>query len=811
MKDKINRLAKGITEDERPLLKVRPGAFGGIVYPDKTNSFVIECEAANGRSLKGVCYCDEARVEFQNASFLGRMSENVFTVNAAGLPAGHILSGTVKLTSNAGEFTVPYEFAVGEAEKKNESEKAVSFESVPNLSAFRPSEEEDRYISFLKHNIPDDTELIAGLAEELIKNSETGDLAFTFYREAIRRELKITHLYESYVAAYPEDSDEPMPREVLLYYSYERTLSTAAADKLYRSIIKYEPSDSELYMFFEPMMRDFAMKSVLDKRMNSSLRVIYDRMIYPDMIDLKAASVLPDLFKSHRITVDDPQIKNVHVKYPELKRIKSEPVRDGKAYIPVYFKNAVISFADRAGRELSHVSFRDEEMLDRPDVLKRCFQLVPSHPMLVLSAAKQILRNGVKEDREKDILIRVMRELEPEEYFRGSIIKALCEYGGDISWMDQCSPSELSADAGGYALKAYLDAGRYRDAYLYVRMTGMERVDTADLSRLAAALLSRGEKPVANGIETDRFFICMCKRIFDAKAASAQILTFLSEEYEGSGPDMFRILKETASLDLPVSGLPEKTLMTMLYTEQRELMDEAFRLYLEYGVQKETVIKAYFVIRMSDYFEQGDTSLPAYSFDALRDYLKINRYHEGLPVVLLLAVTRYYSEKDSLTADETALCQKITDILIGRGLVFRYTKALRKKISVPGGICEKFFIEYRGAADSVPSVYVRFQDDGDYSELNTERVYKNIFVASAVIFYKDTMEYRIVDKGIVKEEGVISVKKLHGKDEDRYALLNRMTRALSEGDTGSLLKDMLKYSVDTEVNRSLFTLSGLEK
>ena len=811
MKDKINRLAKGITEDERPLLTVRPEAFGGIVYPDKTNSFVLECEAANGRSLKGVCYCDEARVEFQTASFLGRMSRNVFTVNAAGLKEGHILSGTVKLTSNAGEFSVPYGFTVGEAEKKDRPEKTVSFENTPTLSVFCPSAEEDSYITFLKHNIPDDTELISALAEELIKTSETGDLAFTFYREAIKRELKITHLYESYIASYPEDSDEPMPREVLLYYSYERTVSTAAADKLYRNIIKYESPDSELYVFFEPMMRDFAMKSALDKRMNSSLRVIYDRMIYPDMIDLRAASVLPDLLKSHRITVDDLRVKNVHVKYPELKGIKSEPVKDGKAYIPVYFKNAVISFADRAGNELSHVSYRDEEMLDRPDILKRCLQLVPSHPMLIFSAAKQILRNGIKEDREKDILIRVMRELEPEEQFRGSIIRALCEYGGDISWMDRCSPTELSADAGGYALKAYLDAGRYRDAYLYVRMNGMESVDTADLSRLATALISGGEKPVANGVVTDRFFICMCKRIFDCNAASAQVLSFLSEEYEGSGQDMFRILKEAASLDLPTSGLPEKTLMTMLYTEQREYMDEAFRLYLERGVQKETVIKAYFVIRMSDYFELDDTSLPDYSFDALRDYLKINRYHEGLPVVLLLAITRYYSEKDSLTADETALCQKVTDILIGRGLVFRYTKTLRKKISIPGGICEKFFIEYRGTGGSVPAAYVRFRDDEEYSELSMERVYKNIFVASAVIFYNDTMEYRITDRGTVKEEGVISVSRLHGKDEDRYALLNRMTKSLSEGDTGSLLKDMLKYSVDTEVNRSLFRLSGLEK
>lgn len=810
MKDKINRLAKGISEDERPLLLIKPEAFSGIVYPDKINSFVIECETANGRSLKGVCYCDEARVEFQAASFLGRMSRNVFTVNASGLPKGYILSGTVKLTSNAGEFLVPYEFTVGEGEKKEEIPETADTGNKPVFSMFRPSEEEDRYATFLKHNIPDDTELLEKLVGELIKISATGSLAFAYYREAVRRELKVTRLYESYMQAYPEDSDEPIEREVLLYYSYERSINTSVADKLYRNIIRYEPSDSELYLYFEPMMRDFAMKSVFDRRMNSSLKVIYDRMIYPDMIDLRAAQALPDLFKSHKITVDDVTAKNVHVKYPELKGIKSEPIRDGKAYIPVYFKNAAITFVDASGKELSDIPYRDEEMLDRPDILKRCFQLVPSHPMLLFSAAKQILINGVKEDREKEILVRVMRELDPEESFRGRMIRALCEYGGDTSWMDSCSPTELSSEATGYALKAYLDAGRYRDAYLYVRMTGMEQVDISDLSRLTTALLSRGEKPVANGVETDRFFLCMCKKVFDGSVASAGVISFLCAEYEGSGEDMFRILKRAAELDAPTYELPEKTLMTALYTEQREHMDEAFRLYLERGVQKETVIKAYFMIRMSDYFENGDSSVPDYSFDALRDYLRINRYHEGLPVIFLLAVTKYFSEKESLTADETELCQKAADILIGRGLVFRYTKTLRKKISIPGGICEKFFIEYHGGNDSVPSTYVRFSGEDEFSELNTERVYKNIFVASAVIFFNDVMEYRIVDHGEVREDGVIEVTKLHGKDDDRYALLNRMTKSLSEGDTGELLKDMLKYAVDTEVNRSMFTLNSWE-
>ena len=121
------------------------------------------------------------------------------------------------------------------------------------------------------------------------------------------------------------------------------------ADKLYANIIKYQPQTSEIYGTYEPAMRDHAMAAVLNRRINGNLAVIYDRMLYPAMLDLKCAAILPDILKSVRFRFTDPAVKNVHARYEGLNTIAASEVKNGEAYLPVYFPDALIELTDDRG------------------------------------------------------------------------------------------------------------------------------------------------------------------------------------------------------------------------------------------------------------------------------------------------------------------------------------------------------------------------------------------------------------------------------------------------------------------------------
>ena len=152
---------------------------------------------------------------------------------------------------------------------------------------------------------------------------------------------------------------------------------------------------------------------------------------------------------------------------------------------------------------------------------------------------------------------------------------------------------------------------------------------------------------------------------------------------------MYEILEACRELGCDTGELPEKVLTSKLFAGTGEHLDESFNMYIRKGEQKEAIIRAYLTVRCSEYFEKEDESLADEFFDILYSYVSSAEDYSKLPDIYLLALTKHYQEKESLLPNETELCQKLTDILIGNGLIFRYTKALKKKIVIPKEICER--------------------------------------------------------------------------------------------------------------------------
>ena len=273
---------------------------------------------------------------------------------------------------------------------------------------------------------------------------------------------------------------------------------------------------------------------------------------------------------------------------------------------------------------------------------------------------------------------------------------------------------------------------------------------------------------------------------------------------------MLDILRRADALSFEVYELPEKVLTAKLFASSFNDLDESFEIYIRRCEQKEAIIRAYLTIRCDDYFEREDDSLPDQFFEILYSYVSSAEDYGKLPDIYLLALTKHYEEKDRLLDDEAELCQKLCDILIGQGLIFRYTKALKKKISIPKEICERYYIEYHGDRDSAPRLYVKISpEDDEYHREEMVRVYGGIYVMSTILFVEDELHYMIYDDSIsdsTVQEGSISVKKLHSREEDRYSMLDRMTKELKEARLSELQEDLKNYILTDGERRGLFEI-----
>lgn len=814
MKEKINRLARGIIDSGSPQAEIRPASFCESASFSKSARRSIEIQSKNRISVKGLCYSDNPRVQIENGAFAGEKCRIFFQIDTSFLKTGTVIYGTICLITNAGEFSIPYRFtAEGEDRYTRQKEE----NGIPELTAepggmYRrdfSGEQLSDFESFLLEHLPEDEALFSELAALLIRTSQNSLFAFRIYEEAIRRGLRLARLYEAYLEAFPDDQEQPMPKEVLLYFSYESGLPKSVKAPVYRNILLFEVPGSELYLRYEPEIRAYAMEALLQGKMDSSLSVIYTHMIYPDMLDEKAARMLPALALSQRFTCYDVRMSRLVIRYPELSGEEVYPLEEGRVFAPVYFPNAEILFLDRYGRYYRGADYKRRPAMERKDLLLRAFELAPAHPMVRLAAAKKIVEKGISEEQEKSLLLDAMRSLPLSGPFRSSLIDRLLEFGGSMAFLGEVDVDGLSGAQKKKIFSAFLRGGDLGNAYAMLKRYGLLIAESEDLKKLCRSMIAAGEVPEEE--KDARFFLSALRRVFDEGSREKEVLSVLAGRYEGATEDMYAIL--SACLEQGVDGaeLSERIMITKLFADVRTHLDEAFAVYqkAQPGMQG-LIARAYLSVRAYDGFVREER-LPAAVYDSLYEAIRSAEDQTKLPDIWLIAWTAHAAgsmrEPDE---EERKLLKKVTAELCREGLVFSYMGQLSAKGLADPSYGEKSYIEYHGDRFRKPRLLLKIvPEDTEFHEEEMRRVCQGVYVKEFRLFADDRLHYLIYDGSTAEEpvqEGELSGRAPSKALEEQspYERLNRMTAELLSGDEEALRRSMQAYALDEEICASLF-------
>ena len=833
MNEKINRLAKGIIETEKPEAELSPASFSESVNFAESGRREFSLRSTNGVGLKGLVYSDNPRVRIENAVFTGGRNRIFFQIDTSFLKEGTVIFGKICLITNAGEFALPYRFiAEGQSiydRPEKETEGVVLLADQDPRYSFLPGTEKlNEQEKLLAENLPEDPELFSELVSLLIREQQTGRFAFLVYEEAVRRDLRMTRLYEYYIYSFPDDFQGAIPREVLLYFSYDNTLDRRLKSVIYKNILQYADPASELYRHYEPEMRDYALQSVFQGRIDDRLAVIYAHMLYPDMIDPGFAKILPSLLKSQRVLCRDSRMRKVIVRYPELQGEEAYPLSGGIAYVPVYFSDAQILFMDHYGRYYEGVQYEKHALIDKPELLERCFALDPAQPMVMLAAAKKILAHGVQDETERDVLTDVLSRLPLRRAFSEKIAEALIAFGGPMDFLGSFDADRLPGVQKQRIFSAFVADGQWLRAFSTARRYGLLIAETEALSRLTEAMLSEKLVPREDE-EAEHFFLSACRRLFDEGSCGKQTLSYLAKVYEGATEDMYAIACAAEQTGIDTTPLLERILAAKLFAGTREHLDETFDFYRKKN-PRELLVRAYLSVRANDYFV-CEKSVPALFFEELLRCIETAGDRSRLPDLYLLAWTRHEAEEASGDADE-ALLRELLGSLISEGLVFSYTKCLLERLHIPSGITEKTYIEYHGDRYRKPRLLLKIEPEDDaFHESEMRRVYQGIYIWEGLLFSDDRLHYRIYDGDGTEpvSRGVIGQKRTASKtgktgesapdaarrtdadtclqrieSDSRYAALDRMTAAFLAGEERLLQEEMKAYVLRDEMTDALY-------
>lgn len=662
-------------------------------------------------------------------------------------------------------------------------------------------------------------ELLGAVCCMLIKGDCRESVYFRWYQEALEAGISLTSLYEYFLYSLPKDYPYLLPKEVLLYFSYEKAMDDYSRSMLYMNILKFMKPEAALYKQYERDIEQFTMNQLLQSRINRRLVVLYQHMIYREMIDEQVARVLPSILKSYRVRLKNPNMKYVVVCYEELKGEDAFPIRDGVAYVPLFLEHTVLLFQDDYGNRYANIPYRKLPAMEKTDIREleeQCYDIFPSHPMLRLQECGEIVEGGIQDDADVMTLQRATADLELHPLYQRKILSGVLQYyqdrldadeageGGEVDYLMDLDLKRLSSKERVGICETLISREYIREAFDMIREYGSEGIRSSRLLKLCTRMI------LQNLFDQDDILLNLACRMFSEGKYDGVVLDYLCEHFNGTTKQMFKILSQGMLEHVDLYDMPERLLAQMIFTGETGRIDQVFDWYASGKKTSDNIVKAYFTLKSVDYFME-DKPTGDKVFAWLEGALHSTRDMSRVPTIYLLALTRYYAELPALDEERVLLCRGMVDLLLAEGRVFPYFRTLGRLISMPDAIMDKVTVEYKGSKDASPELMVRvLPEEEQYHNETMRRVYPGIFVRQKVLFDGELMEYQVYEnhgeKRVLVKEGSISSEPDDSRAKNsRFVALNEMGLCLSLKE-GTIKDKMKKYVTDSAMMEELFLL-----
>lgn len=126
----------------------------------------------------------------------------------------------------------------------------------------------------------DKDEILTVLVTQMIRMGMTGDNCFEIYEKGVLRGLRITRLYEFYIASMPKNIERQLPKIVLMYFAYDNILSDSDKAFLYANIVTDRDSYyKNIYEGYDRNIEIFVYEQLKDGKISDNLAVLYKALL----------------------------------------------------------------------------------------------------------------------------------------------------------------------------------------------------------------------------------------------------------------------------------------------------------------------------------------------------------------------------------------------------------------------------------------------------------------------------------------------------------------------------------------------------
>lgn len=657
------------------------------------------------------------------------------------------------------------------------------------------------------YEVTETKEMLALLVSYLIRNQRVGRRYFPWYERGIEEKIRVTGLYEAYLASLDPKTITELPTIILMYFKYHNQLPYQQKEILFVNLIAGKTKNQEAYRTYEPALIQFAQEQLEAGRMDDNLAVIYEDVFRDGIQDQETAVQMKRILFTHKITCVNKKIARVIVYTRELKEPQVVHMMSGTGYIQLYTRDYCIVLEDAYGNHYTDKNFYQLEKLMHPSgKIRQCMKFAPKElPYLLYYFTQK--NSSFMYTQEEEVLLRCfVSHTELEERYRSVLALRVLEKNED--WEEEIQNfyfswiyfNVLSVEERKIYVKLLLRLHNLEKAYQLIMEEGVQIAESEDLLEVLARKIEE-----QNGEEEDSLLRFSTQLYFQGKY-NQTILSYLALYYHGPTKRMERLWKDVHTLHAAgQTDLEERILIQMLYTT--EFVDTAEEIFESYEkVGKEELKQAYLVYFAYAYFTK-DTVVSEHFFRRIEEKL---REKEEKPDVFYLAYLKYVCTEPGAEADEVE-CETYVMRMIQKGYVFDYFRKLGNQVIRSGFLFDRHFVEWSEETGRKVKIHFKKPQEEQYQTDVMSEIFPGLYSKGFTLFFGESIQYYITREDAAGREtvysGCLKKQNMTGMQiKTKYDKINEMQLYMQLEENENLDLKMQEYLEEERITRNVFRI-----
>ena len=656
------------------------------------------------------------------------------------------------------------------------------------------------------YTIYEEDDILEVLISHMVREGIAGEEAFPFYEKAVLRGIRITRLYEFYMASIKKDIKVRIPRIVLLYFTYDSGINYEWKSFLYANVVYNKAFYKDIYDSYEQMIELYLYEQLKAGCINNDLMYLYRQFLKPQLINNETAEYAVKLRFMYRVTADCSKVKAVIVKCGYMKEPAIYEMTGNDIYIPLYISNCSMAFICTDGViRRNTVNYEIEKILEEPLDITLLDEYDIEEPYIALFRADYCRKKHIYK---KAAMVKGVT-YEYRQLINSWLIEYYKEYYEGETFNDEYSDlikDGLDINTAQGLIEILLEYGMYYEARELMERYGYTIVPAGKMFKFIVHELTAS-------VNKESYKDILCEYVFRNHLYNELVLEYMVDNYNGSDKDMYRLWKSASDFGVNIKNLSERVISQYMFTQDKDYYDKLTQVFTDYYNKgaSQLIAKAYIAYNSFLYFIKGK-NVSDITFTVVKECYKDKI---GIPVICLAAWLKKVSEniKELNKPDIKDTAQKILDELCAKEIIYDYYKRFNGVLNIPYNACGVTVIEYYGNPDNKVVINYKVNDAKEYASAVMKCDNCGVFTYRLSLFYNDKViyNYTIGTDTNTKEYNILYDNLNDGDNKGRFDAINECLASEELRDMVTLKKLMESYAVEDYVTKQLFVPENMRQ